>query len=170
MYADCGFDLHIVARREFMQIAIDEALAAVEFGEHPIGAVVVQGGDRIVGQSGNRVHRDNDPTAHAEIVAIRQAARALGRRSLPDCTLHSTLEPCGMCAGACIHAGISVAFGTFMTEAEQYAQDNPGVKFRSLGISMPDAIEASGTQNIFTLGGLLMPDACRRLFAHMPRK
>jgi tRNA(adenine34) deaminase len=87
----------------FMQVALDEARLAGDAGEVPIGAVVVREGE-IVARGQNRVLRDLDPTAHAEIVALRAAAAALGNYRLPGCTLYVTLEPCAMCAGAMIHA------------------------------------------------------------------
>jgi tRNA(adenine34) deaminase len=86
-----------------MQAALDEARLAAEAGEVPIGAVVVCEGE-IVARGQNRVLRDLDPTAHAEIVAMRAAAAALGNYRLLGCTLYVTLEPCAMCAGAMIHA------------------------------------------------------------------
>jgi tRNA(adenine34) deaminase len=88
---------------DFMQAALAEARLAAEAGEVPIGAVVVRDG-RIVARGQNRVLRDVDPTAHAEIVALRAAAQAVGNYRLPGCTLCVTLEPCAMCAGAMIHA------------------------------------------------------------------
>ena len=88
---------------DFMQAALDEARLAAEAGEVPIGAVVVCEGAIIV-RGQNRVLRDVDPTAHAEMVALRAAARAVANYRLPGCTLYVTLEPCAMCAGAMIHA------------------------------------------------------------------
>lgn len=88
-----------------MQAALAEARLAAEAGEVPIGAVVVHNG-AIIARSQNRVLRDIDPTAHAEIVALRAAAAALGNYRLSGCTLFVTLEPCAMCAGAMIHARI----------------------------------------------------------------
>jgi tRNA(adenine34) deaminase len=84
---------------------MDEAAAAERDGEVPVGAVVVFE-DAIVGRGNNRVLRDSDPTAHAEIVALRAAGRALGNYRLEGCTLYATLEPCAMCAGAILHARI----------------------------------------------------------------
>ena len=86
-----------------MEAALAEARNAAEAGEIPIGAVVVCDGV-IIARGQNRVLRDNDPTAHAEIVALRAAAAALGNYRLGGCTLYVTLEPCAMCAGAMIHA------------------------------------------------------------------
>jgi tRNA(adenine34) deaminase len=88
---------------QFMQEALAEAKAAEQAGEVPIGAIVVHSG-QIVGRGQNRVLRDLDPTAHAEIVAMRAAAQALRNYRLTDCELYVTLEPCAMCAGAMIHA------------------------------------------------------------------
>lgn len=86
-----------------MQAALAEARAAAAAGEVPIGAVAVAGG-AIVARGQNRVLRDCDPTAHAEVVAMRAAAQAVGNYRLLDCELYVTLEPCAMCAGAMIHA------------------------------------------------------------------
>jgi tRNA(adenine34) deaminase len=86
-----------------MQAALAEARTAASAGEVPIGAIVVREGMVIAGGQ-NRVMRDCDPTAHAEIVAMRAAAEALGNYRLNGCTLYVTLEPCAMCAGAMIHA------------------------------------------------------------------
>ncbi|MDR3405309.1 MAG: tRNA adenosine(34) deaminase TadA [Chthoniobacter sp.] len=88
---------------EAMQAALDEARLAAEAGEVPIGAVVVREG-AIVARGQNRTLRDQDPTAHAEIVALRAAAAAIQNYRLPGTTLYVTLEPCAMCAGAMIHA------------------------------------------------------------------
>jgi tRNA(adenine34) deaminase len=90
---------------EAMQAALAEARLAGEAGEVPIGAVVVREG-AIIARGQNRVLRDLDPTAHAEIVALRAAAAAVGNYRLNGCTLYVTLEPCAMCAGAMIHARI----------------------------------------------------------------
>jgi len=88
---------------EFMEAALGEARQAAEAGEVPIGAVVIHDG-ALVARGQNRVLRDLDPTAHAEVVALRAAAQAIGNYRLNGCTLYVTLEPCAMCAGAMIHA------------------------------------------------------------------
>ncbi|HET7102683.1 MAG TPA: tRNA adenosine(34) deaminase TadA [Terracidiphilus sp.] len=88
---------------EAMHAALEEARRAGERGEVPIGTVVLRGGE-ILARGQNRVLRDNDPTAHAEMVALRAAAAAIGNYRLNGCTLCVTLEPCAMCAGAMIHA------------------------------------------------------------------
>jgi tRNA(adenine34) deaminase len=92
--------------KEALMLALEEARSAAKAGEVPVGAVVVEKGV-VVGRGQNRVLRDLDPTAHAEIVALREAARTLGNYRLGGCELFATLEPCSMCAGAIIHARIS---------------------------------------------------------------
>jgi tRNA(adenine34) deaminase len=89
----------------FMELALDEAHAAADAGEVPIGCVIVCDGD-LIAQAGNRTLAERDPTAHAEMVAIRRAAEALGSERLVDCDLYVTLEPCTMCAAAISFARI----------------------------------------------------------------
>ena len=89
----------------FMDLALQEARAAEAAGEVPIGCVIVRDGE-VLAQAANRTLADRDPTAHAEILAIRQAAAALGSERLVDCDLYVTLEPCAMCAGAISFARI----------------------------------------------------------------
>jgi tRNA(adenine34) deaminase len=86
-----------------MRSALDEAEQALAHGDAPIGAVAVRGGD-IVGRGHNRKEADADPTAHAEMIALREAARTLGGWRLVGVTLYCTLEPCPMCAGAMVSA------------------------------------------------------------------
>jgi tRNA(adenine34) deaminase len=88
-----------------MEEALRCAQRALEAGEVPVGAVVVCAG-RIVGRGWNRNLADSDPSAHAEIVALREAARNAGNHRLGDCALFATIEPCAMCAGAAIHARV----------------------------------------------------------------
>ncbi len=87
------------------QLALEEAIAAGQSGEVPVGAVIVHAGQVLV-RAQNRVMRDNDPTAHAEVVALRAAGQVLGNHRLNGCTLFVTLEPCSMCAGALVHARV----------------------------------------------------------------
>jgi len=89
----------------FMEEALREAQRAAALGEVPVGAVVVREG-KIVGRGWNRPITDSDPTAHAEILALREAGRTIGNYRLADCDLYVTMEPCAMCAGAIIHARI----------------------------------------------------------------
>lgn len=89
-----------------MRLALDEGLAAARDGEVPVGAVVTRGGE-VLAVGRNRMRDGNDPTAHAEIVALRSAAAAIGSPRLDDCDLWVTLEPCAMCAGAIALARVS---------------------------------------------------------------
>ena len=89
----------------FMQLALEQARAAGARGEVPVGCVIMRNGE-VVARAGNRTLADKDPTAHAELLAIRAAAAALGSERLTDCDLYVTLEPCTMCAGAISFARI----------------------------------------------------------------
>jgi len=90
---------------EWMRVALEEARAAAAAGDVPVGAIVVRGG-QVIGRGRNRREVDADPTAHAEIVALREAARGDGIWRVLDCTLYVTLEPCPMCAGALVNARV----------------------------------------------------------------
>ena len=100
-----------------MRIALDQAQNALLVGEVPVGAVIVRdtpNGRQVVATGYNRPVTESDPTAHAEIVALRHAAALLGNYRLPDCELYVTLEPCAMCAMALLHARIKrVVFGAY---------------------------------------------------------
>lgn len=87
-----------------MRLALSEAAAAESAGEVPVGAIVVTADGHVLGRGNNQVVRQSDPTAHAEVVALRAAGAALGNYRLLGCTLLCTLEPCAMCAGAILHA------------------------------------------------------------------
>lgn len=96
-----------------MRQALTLAQQAAAHGEVPVGAIVVRD-NQIIGRGGNAPISGNDPTAHAEIAALRDAARTTNNYRLPDCTLYVTLEPCAMCAGAIMHARIRrLVFGTY---------------------------------------------------------
>jgi tRNA(adenine34) deaminase len=100
-----------------MVSALDEARAAASGGDVPVGAVIVRD-DEIIARASNRTVRDQDPTAHAELLAIRAAAQALGSWRLGGCTLYVTLEPCAMCAGAIVLARLDrVVFGAWDDKA-----------------------------------------------------
>jgi len=101
----------VAADERFMRLALEQARAAAAAGEVPVGAVVVRGGE-VIAMGRNAPIGQHDPTAHAEIVALRAAAQALGNYRLDGCTLYVTLEPCAMCSGAMLHARLErVVFG-----------------------------------------------------------
>lgn len=91
---------------DYMQMALEEARLAAEAGEVPIGAVLVQSDGKVLARGNNRTIRDCDPTAHAEIVVLREASRTLHNYRLSGTTIYVTLEPCAMCAGAIIQARV----------------------------------------------------------------
>ncbi len=95
-----------ISDEQFMRLALDEARHAAEAGEVPVGAVVVLDG-QVLARAANRTLTDGDPTAHAEMVALRAAAKVLGNYRLTGATLYVTLEPCAMCAGALVHARVA---------------------------------------------------------------
>lgn len=136
--------------RSFMDLALEEARAAQAAGEVPIGCVVVANG-RVIASAGNRTITDRDPTAHAEILAIRDAARALGSERLTDCDLYVTLEPCAMCAGAISFARIRrLYYGA--GDPKGGAVDN-GVRFFASPTChhVPDVYSAVGEEAAATL-------------------
>ncbi len=101
-----------------MSSALEEARSALATADVPIGAVVVSSSGEIVGRGRNVREASNDPTGHAEVVALRSAAASLGRWRLDDCTLVVTLEPCTMCAGAAVLARVErIVFGAFDPKA-----------------------------------------------------
>ncbi|MDJ0523719.1 MAG: tRNA adenosine(34) deaminase TadA [Planctomycetota bacterium] len=101
----------------FMEAALEEAQQAAEVGEVPVGAVVVHRG-QVIARAHNRREMDADPTAHAEIIVLREAAEALGSWRLEECTLYVTLEPCFMCAGAVVNSRVErLVFGALDPKA-----------------------------------------------------
>ena len=91
---------------DWMELALEQAVLAAKAGEVPVGALVIKDGE-IIGRGHNRNLLDHDPTAHAEIIALRQAAKHLGNHRLGGCSVYATIEPCSMCAGALIHSRVS---------------------------------------------------------------
>ena len=101
----------ILTDNDYMQLALANAVQAAQVGEVPVGAVVVLDG-QVIATGRNAPIDRHDPTAHAEIVALRAAAKAMGNYRLPECELFVTLEPCAMCSGAMLHARLKrVVFG-----------------------------------------------------------
>ncbi len=101
-----------------MRLALDQARLAAGHGDVPIGAVLLDPSGEVLAAAGNRREADSDPTAHAEILVLREAARAVGSWRLVDCTLVVTLEPCTMCAGALVLARVGIlVFGAYDPKA-----------------------------------------------------
>ena len=109
---DKVIEAYAVFHEFYMQIALSEALKAYEMGEVPVGAVVMSSGGEVLSKSHNETMRRNDPSAHAEIIALREAAEVLKNYRLNKTRIYVTIEPCIMCAGALIHARVEeVIFG-----------------------------------------------------------
>jgi tRNA(adenine34) deaminase len=133
-----GVDRNVANGRteeEFMRAALELAREARERGEVPVGAVLVMDGE-IVGRGFNQPVGKNDPTAHAEIVALRQAGRETGNYRLPGSTMYVTIEPCQMCVGAMVHARVArVVYGTpepkaGAIESAMRAHEHPSLNHR----------------------------------------
>lgn len=148
---------------DFMEVALNEARACRPFGEHPVGALIVQG-NTIISKSGNRTHRDMNPTHHAEVVVISLASQLLGRKNLNDCVLYSTHEPCPMCASAGVYARLGgIVFGTTIDDAARFVAKNPQATWRSIHISLSTIFQSANNSNIVIIEGF-MKDRCASLF------
>ena len=137
----------------WMRVALQQAQAAAQAGEVPVGAVVVRGG-LIIGRGCNRPVGLHDPSAHAEIQALRDAAQHVGNYRLEDSTLYVTLEPCAMCAGAICNAGIGrVVFGL---DDARLLHLHPNLRGSTLDCH---AVFASATYALQCTGPALVPEA-----------
>lgn len=133
-----------------MSRAIERAAAAGEAGEVPVGAVIVNSQDEVISEGENRRERDHDPTAHAEVVALRLAGQRLNSWHLEQCTLYVTLEPCPMCAGAIIQARLGVLV---------YGADDPKAGAVRTVANIPDG--ACSNHKLPVIGGIL-ESTCRQ--------
>lgn len=130
--------------------ALELAEAAGEAGDVPVGAVIVGPDDRLLAEAENRRERDNDPTAHAEVLALRQAGRILQNWHLNQCTLYVTLEPCPMCAGAIVLARLGLLV---------YGADDPKAGAIRTILNLPDS--PASNHRLEVLGGIL-ESSCRQ--------
>ncbi|WP_269634925.1 tRNA adenosine(34) deaminase TadA [Rubidibacter lacunae] len=138
----------------WMQRAIALAARAGDAGEVPVGATVADGEGNWMADGENRKERDRDPTAHAEVVAIRAAARSRGDWRLSDCTLYVTLEPCPMCAGAIVHSRLGLLV---------YGADDPKTGAIRTVENLPDS--AASNHRLSVLGGILEAECREQLQA-----
>lgn len=136
--------------KQWMGHALKLAQAAGNAGEVPVGAVIVDLSGNLIAEGENRKERDKDPTAHAEIVAIRAAAQSLGNWHLNQCTLYVTLEPCPMCAGAIVHARLGMLV---------YGVDDTKTGAIRTVTNIPDS--AASNHRLPVVGGIL-ESACRQ--------
>lgn len=135
--------------RQWMNRALELAQAAGDAGEVPVGAAIVDGSGNLIAEAQNRRERDCDPTAHAEILALRAAGQVLQDWHLNQCTLYVTLEPCPMCAGAIVQARIGLLV---------YGADDPKTGAIRTAANIPDS--ACSYHRLSVLGGIL-ESACR---------
>lgn len=139
-----SLDPTYLRHRRWMEHALAIAEAAGQAGDVPVGAVVVGPEDQLLAAAGNRREQDQDPTAHAEILALRQASRQLGNWHLNDCTLYVTLEPCPMCAGAIILSRLGLLV---------YGADDPKAGAVRSRLNLPDS--DCSNHNLPVLAGVL---------------
>ncbi|MEN9260802.1 MAG: nucleoside deaminase [Thermostichus sp. HHBFW_bins_43] len=137
--------------RAWMQLALEEATRAGAAGEIPVAALVVGPGEQLLALSGNRRERDRDPTAHAEILALRQAGQRLGNWQLLGCRLYVTLEPCPMCAGAISQARLALVI---------YGADDPKAGALRSVLNLPDSKASFHRPEV--MGGVCEAE-CRQL-------
>lgn len=142
---------HAHADARWMRQALELARRAAAAGEVPVGAVLVLG-DEVVGEGWNQPVSGHDPTAHAEMLALREAGRRLGNYRLPDTTLYVTLEPCAMCAGAMIHARVARVV---------YAATDP--KTGAAGSVFDTLVDERHNHRIAVQGGVMAGEAAGQL-------
>lgn len=150
--------------REFMEAAMAEAVRARESGDYAVGTIIVKDGE-VVARASNRSKRDEDPTAHAEILAIRDATRRFGTRHLKGCVLYATHEPCPMCASAAVWAMLDgIVSGARMEDMIEYRRQkgNDNWLWRSIHIPARDVL-AKGDPKLFLVEEF-MRDECNKLF------
>ncbi len=136
--------------RKWMEQALKLSESAGEAGEVPVGAVIIDSCQNAIAEAENRKQRDNDPTAHAEILAIREATRSLQNWRLHECSLYVTLEPCPMCAGAIVQARVGLLI---------YGVDDPKTGAIRTVANIPDS--AASNHRLGVIGGILESD-CRQ--------
>ncbi|MFK0730702.1 MAG: tRNA adenosine(34) deaminase TadA [Gloeotrichia echinulata GP01] len=143
-------DTQYLIHRQWMSRALELAQTAGEAGEIPVGAVIIDSSGNMVAEGENRKERDIDPTAHAEIIALRAGAKNLQRWRLHQCTLYVTLEPCPMCAGAIVQARLGLLV---------YGVDDTKTGAIRTVANIPDS--AASNHSLQVIGGIL-ESACRQ--------
>lgn len=151
-------------KREFMEAAIKEAIKAKEEGDYAVGAVIVKD-DEIIVRAQNRSKLDQDPTHHAEVIAIRETAKLLGTRHLEDCILYTTHEPCPMCASAAIWARMKgIVAGAKIEDMKEYKIKNGTDEWVWRTIDVPASkILEKGDPKLFLIEEF-MREECKKLF------
>ena len=149
-----------------MARCVEEARRGAARGQYPVGAAVVTRDGEILSLQHNQVCSSADPTAHTEVLAIRQAALRRSSRHLPDCFLYTTLEPCPMCAAAAVWARMTgIVFGASQRDAVLWAAERPSGDFTWRQILVPCHDIVAKATPILTVHGGVMREECRGLFA-----
>lgn len=146
-----------------MQLAIQEAKNASEHGDYPIGAVII-GSKKVLVTASNRSKRENDPTLHAEIVAIQKVAKEYGRDKLKECVMYTTNEPCLMCLGAILYSRMKgLVFGARIKDMEKHKiKTKSNHSWRTVNLKTKQIIKNSG-HNLLLVENF-MRDECKALF------
>lgn len=150
--------------KQFMQFAIDEAIKARDAGDYAVGAVIVRD-DKIIAACGNRSKIDEDPVAHAEVRAIREACRVVGSRHLDGAVLYATHEPCPMCAAVAVWAKLAgIVYGARIADMTAYAQTNGNDRYlwRTIAVSCEEIV-AKSTEKVLIVKDFMRED-CIKLF------
>jgi tRNA(Arg) A34 adenosine deaminase TadA len=158
--------MQYLAEEKFMRIAIQQAEIARSVGDYAIGAVVIIDG-KVVAEGANRIKVDNDPTQHAEIVAIRAACRTRRTRHIEGAILYTTAEPCPMCTGAAIWARMTgIVSGSTIEDMAEFRKrfGNPSFTWRTVDIDAHHIL-SHGEPKLFLIEGFLRSE-CQRLFHH----
>ena len=154
----------IEPKEKFMKIAIEQAIKAKNDGDYAVGAVIVQS-DKIIAMAGNRSKIDQDPIHHAEIIAIKEAAKVLGKRHLDDCILYTTHEPCPMCATASVWAKMKgIIYGAKIEDMREYRIRNGSNEWSWRTIDIPAAHVLEKGEPRLILIGEFMREKCKSLF------
>lgn len=155
----------LIPKRKFMQLAIEEAIKGNKKGKYPMGAVVVKN-NKVISKSANGLPNNIDPTAHAEVLAIRKAAKKLGTRYLNDCVLYATNEPCIMCTGSAVWSNMrGVVFGAHVKDLDNFwkKRRDPKKSDRNFVFISAKKVLSKCTPKIFVKEGFMRKE-CRELF------
>jgi tRNA(Arg) A34 adenosine deaminase TadA len=155
----------MTALEEFMRRCVELARSATDSGNYALGALVTLDGRIMAESSSKLIKEDNDPSAHPEMIVIREAAKKVGSRYLPGALLVSTLEPCPMCTSAAIWAKMSgIAFGATQQDAKAWSTEHPDDLFTWRQIEIPSHVVVAAGEPTLKLHEGVLRDECQSLF------